>query len=181
MKAPGNYSASICYNNFSNCLWGKPKLLISMISRFWDESRPPPTKKTTIFMSGDTTKLNKNKKSTKHFQNDYLSKETLEMSKETSHSFLFVYMYTHCFGPRIYIYISTPKLDSRLQPGQNRRTQTINRLIMRSTVLLVRACVAVVKNWQRRVEWRVQNTLLAATLLLILIPSTTCNEGGSVG
>ena len=78
-----------------------------------------------------------------------------------------------------FIYISTPKLACRLQPGQNRRTQTHQRLrliIMRSTVLLVRACVAVVKNWQRRVEWRVQNILLAATLLLVLIPSTTSDE-----
>ena len=40
-KAPGNYSASIWFNNFSIRLWENLKLLISMISGFWTCPRLP--------------------------------------------------------------------------------------------------------------------------------------------
>ena len=43
LKAPGNYSASIRYNNFSICLWERPELLIFMISDLFDVSLSPNT------------------------------------------------------------------------------------------------------------------------------------------
>ena len=60
LKAPGNYSASICYNLFSICLWEKLKTLISMISGFWDVSLSPQTNYVLFLETpGHLTKIKK--------------------------------------------------------------------------------------------------------------------------
>ena len=53
LKAPGNYSASVWYNNCSICLWENAKTLISMISGFWDVSLGNKTNY-FLFVFGDT-------------------------------------------------------------------------------------------------------------------------------
>ena len=51
LKAPGNYSASIWINKIPICLWENLETLISMISGFWDVSRPL---KPILSIFGDT-------------------------------------------------------------------------------------------------------------------------------
>ena len=65
LKAPGNYSGPFLTYKFSICLWENPKLVLSIISGFWDVS---PSPKTNYFIFGDTRIPNKVNKSS-HFNN----------------------------------------------------------------------------------------------------------------
>ena len=61
LKASENSSASIWYDNFSSCWWENLKLLMFMISGFWDVSRPPNTNYFYLWRHQET--WNKSRKS----------------------------------------------------------------------------------------------------------------------